>query len=392
MKMKALHISNALIATGLSFVIACSSPENDSLSIERLKTQRDSLKELKSKLSEQLSSIESQLAASDSSLQKRLSAVTVAPVQEKPFEHYFTVQGNVETDKEAMLFPEAQGRVLNISVKEGQRVAKGDVLMLLDARVLQNSISELQSRLDLAETIFEKQERLWKKNIGSEIQYLEAKNNRDALKKNLQTMNAQLEMYKVKAPFAGVVDELLPKIGEMASPMAPVARIIDVAEVYVKCDVTESYLGKIKPGDSVLIRFPALGLEYNSSISRIGQYINPANRSFSVTVKINNKNEALRPNLIAEVQIRDFAADSALVIPESLVLLNPNGDEFVFVSNAGEGLAKVEKRMIQTGISYQNEQVIERGLKAGEFIVAEGSRSIKDGEEVQIIAMEKNGR
>lgn len=373
---------------GLAAVLlltACGGGEEENASLVSLKDQRDSLKAVKAEISVGISELESKIALLDTNLDRRVTAVTVIASKQGTFEHFFTVQGNVETDMEAMVYPEAQGRILKIAAKEGQKVSKGQVLMVLDSRVLQNSIDELKSRLELAETIFQKQDRLWKKNIGSEIQYLEAKNNRDALRKNLETMNSQLDMYNVKAPFDGVVDDIMPKMGEMASPMAPVARVLNLDQVYLKCDVTESYLGQIKEGDSVKVKFPSLGLNYSTTISRIGKYINPANRTFTVTVKINNKNERLSPNLIGEVSIRDFVQDSAIMIPRSIVLQNPKGEEFVYVSKTEGETTSVERRMISTGIISGDMQLIKSGLKANEQVVSEGSRSVKDGQEVKIL-------
>lgn len=377
-------VNTTLIILLAAFISACG--EQSSEGLEALKSKRDSLKAAKTELTSSLVAVEAQIAELDTNIERRLTAITVSESKQGRFEHFFTVQGNVETDQDAMLYPEAQGRILKIHKKEGQKVSKGEVIMSLDSRVLQNSIDELKSRLDLAETVFKKQERLWKKNIGSEIQYLEAKNNRDALKKNLETMRSQLDMYKVKAPFSGILDDIMPKMGEMASPMAPVARVLNLDEVYMDCDVTESYLGKIKEGDSVLVRFPSLGMNYSTTISRIGKYINPNNRTFKVTVTIQNKNEVLRPNLIGEVDIRDFVADSSIMISQSLVLQDTEGKEFVYVTNSSKGNAMVTKRYIETGMSYEGMQLIKKGLKAGDFVVDEGSRSIKDGEEVQIIS------
>lgn len=380
-----MRTSQLLIITSFSLLIWACSGEQGNSNLSQLKAKKDSLTQLKADISSRISQLEAEIAEKDTSIEKRVTAVTAVPTSLGTFEHFFTVQGNVETDRDALVYPEAQGRIIKIEAKEGQRVKKGQVLILLDSRVLQNSIDELKSRFELAQTVFEKQERLWKKNIGSEIQYLEAKNNRDALKKNLETMNSQLDMYRVKAPFDGVLDEIVPKVGEMASPMAPVARVLNLDEMYLKCDVTESYLGKIKEGDSVKVRFPSLGKTYSSTIDRIAKYINPANRTFKVTVKVDNKKQGLSPNLIGLVDIRDYAKDSAITIPQNLVLQNPEGKEFVFVTKSKSGNTVVQKRMVETGMSFKGRQLIKSGLSPNEFVIDEGSRSIKDGEEVQII-------
>jgi len=244
--MKSIN-TTILLLSGIFFLSCQGSSEFE---IDVLTAKRDSLKDAKASISTQISDLESSIATLDTSIEKRITVVTAVDLQPTTFSHFFKVQGNVETDQNAVIVPEVQGRITSIRVKEGQRVNKGNVILTIDSKVLQNNIDETQSRYDLTEVVFKKQESLWNQQIGSEIQFLEAKNNMDATKQRLEALKAQLAMYSVKAPFAGIIDELRPKVGEMASPMSPVARIINLDEMYIKCDVSESYLSKIQEGDT----------------------------------------------------------------------------------------------------------------------------------------------
>ncbi len=378
--MKSINTSLVL----LSGILLLSCQSTSEQGIDALKAKRDSLKEAKAEISTNISDLESDIALFDTNTEKRVTMVTAIDLAPMNFSHYFKVQGNVETDQNAVIVPEVQGKITSIKVEEGQRVKKGDVILTVDSKVLQNNIDETKSRFELTEIVFKKQENLWNQQIGSEIQYLEAKNNRDATKQRLEALQAQLDMYNVRAPFSGVIDELRPKVGEMASPVSPVARIINLDEVYLKCDVSESYLSKIEASDSVGVYFPSLGTTISTEIGRIGQYINPNNRSFVIRLNIKNKNNMLKPNLLGEVQIRDFSVDSAAVLSSSLVQQLPDGSDFVYVLEKSGNRYKTMRRAVTTGMSYDGKTHVTSGLIGTESIVVEGSKAIRDGEFVQL--------
>lgn len=306
--------------------------------------------------------------------------ITATQLARTDFSHYFTVQGLVEADQNAQLFPEAAGKIISISVKEGDNVSKGQTLMTIDSKIVSNQINELKSRLELAKLIYEKQESLWSQEIGSEIQYLEAKNNFESLENNLETLEAQKSLYVINAPFSGVVDEINPKVGEMANPAMPAFRLINMKSVYVKADVTEGYLGKIKAGDAVVASFPSMNHEVETKIGRIGNFINPNNRTFKITLDLPNSDNMLRPNLLAEISICDYSSDSTVVIPATLIQMTPTGQEFVFTVE--NGLAK--KVEITTSITYLNNVEVTEGLTGTEVLIERGARSVKDGDKVAI--------
>ncbi|GAB5538651.1 MAG: efflux RND transporter periplasmic adaptor subunit [Salibacteraceae bacterium] len=317
---------------------------------------------------------------STSTVAGNVTPVTTINLTPTDFSHYFTVQGVVEATQNAQLFPEVAGRITSIPVSEGDKVSKGQTLMTLDNRVVSNQISEIKSRLNLAKTVFEKQKTLWDQEIGSEIQYLEAKNNYESLQRNLETVQAQQSMYVVSAPFSGIVDEIIPKVGEMANPAMPAFRLINMDDVYVKADVTERYLDKIKAGDSVRVFFPSLNHETMTTIKRLGNFINPNNRTFKIKMELPNEERKLRPNLLAEISVRDYHVKGAVTIPTDLVQLTPTGQEFVYTIE--EGIAK--KKEITTGVSHDGMIEISSGLTGSEVLINKGARSIKDGDQVEI--------
>jgi membrane fusion protein (multidrug efflux system) len=364
-------------------IVACggNQPEGDQ-TLSGLKARKDSLKAVHEEVGKQIAALDGQIALLDTS--KKLTLVSTVKVSRKKFEHYFEVQGNVEAEKNTMIYPEAGGTIREIRVKEGQVVNKGDLLIRLDQDVLQKSIQEAKTSANLANTIYEKQTRLWEQKIGSEIQYLEAKANKEAAQARLESMNAQLELLSVRAPYSGIIDEIFPKMGELATPQMPLARIVNLEKVYIKSDVSERYIGKVKQGTDVHILLPSSKEELQSSVSLIGNYINPHNRTFKIQIKLDNKSNILKPNLLATIRIKDFEKDSVVVLPEAMIQQTPAGEDFVYLLTKKDGHHYVNKKVIKTGMSYKNMVMIKKGLNGNEEIVEKGARSVKDGQRVVV--------
>ncbi|MCL4857297.1 MAG: efflux RND transporter periplasmic adaptor subunit, partial [Flavobacteriales bacterium] len=254
----------------------------------------------------------------------------------------------------------------------------------LDADVLQSTLTEVETQYNLAKDIYEKQERLWKDKIGSEVQYLQAKNNKEALEQKMKTIKQQVGMYVIKAPISGVVDEIMPKVGEAAMPGMPVARVINYSETYIKADVSEKYVGVLKEGTLVNVKFSTLGQEFQTKVKRVADFINPSNRSFKIYIDLANIKADLRPNLLADISVRDFALDTAVVLPSSVIQQDRNGNDYVYIIENNSNQNRVKKVVVKVGASYQNETVIIDGLKGNEQYIDKGSRSVQEGDVVEV--------
>ncbi|MGY6561462.1 MAG: efflux RND transporter periplasmic adaptor subunit [Luteibaculaceae bacterium] len=377
----------SLVLAALTLITSCGDKPNTELST--LIQQRDSIKKEIDKLSEQYQKISEKITALDT--EKRLTKVTILTAEPNAFNHYFRVQGSVESDQNVLVYPEMQGNIEKIHVKEGQQVSAGQILISLDSRVLQRNLEELQNSLSLAQTVFERQQRLWDQKIGSEIQYLEAQNNKTSLEKRIEVLRAQLSNAQIRAPFSGTIDEIIPRTGEMASPGMPVIRLINMAELYLTAEVSERYISRVKAGSKALISIPSMDIAVNGEVAQVGSFIEKANRSFKIRVKLENNADAqaiLKPNLIAIIDILDFSADSAITIPSQLVLQSAQGESFVYLANRTENnVAKIEKAPVTTGLSYNGKTHITEGLSFGDNIVDKGARSITDSQLVEIVEL-----
>lgn len=362
----------------------CGSEQISNGQIAELQKEKDSLRKIKQDVSVKINELEDQIKLLDTNGNHNVPIVTIAQVKSGIFKHYFSVQGVVESDKNAAINADVGAKIQKIRVIEGARVKKGQILIELDSRVLMNNIEELKTQIELATIVYDKQKSLWDQNIGSEIQYLEAKTNKEGLERKLQTLYSQLDYYHIKAPFDGLVDEIYPRVGEMASPAMPLVRVMNLNSVYLKADVSEDYFGKIKVGDTAIIGFNSAGIEIKSSITRIGNYINPNNRSFKIRFELNNKTHNLIPNMLAVVKVLDYTAPSkSIIIPGKLLQETPQGEGFVYILHEN-GSSRAQKVMISTGRSYKGEIEVLSGLKEENQIIVKGARNIKDGEIVGV--------
>lgn len=383
-------MKNFILLTGgfILFLAACQQTEKEDTELSTLIDKRDSIQKKIDTLTIELKDFEAQIAELDTV--KKAPLVASTQIKNSEFNHYFKVQGNVESDKNATLFPETQGLIKAIHVKEGQKVAAGQRLMTLDNDIIANSIAEVETSLSLATDVFERQERLWNQNIGSEMQFLEAKNRKEQLEQSIATLRKQQSMAILKAPFSGVVDQIYPKVGEMGSPASPAISIVNLRELHTVADVSEKYLGKVSRKMPVSVSI-GNGLDtLNGMISNIGSSINPANRTFQIKVDFTDKSEILRPNLLAEIVINDFKVDSAIVIPEKYVLQDIEGNSFVYAAvkekNKKREKYVAKKMIIEKGQSYNGEVLVLNGLKPGDHVITDGARKLTNGEEIRLTA------
>ena len=371
-----------LIFLSLMLISSCGEAKKESINLLKLKTEKNSLIRQIDSLSEILNSVELNISKLDTN--KRLPSVTVFNAKEKLFQHFIEVQGTVEADQSVELYPENSGSITNIYVKEGQKVYKGQTLIQIDNSVLKSSIVELETQFELAKTTFERQKRLWDQNIGSEIQFLQAKAQKEGLENSLESLKAQEKKLKISAPFSGTIDEMFAKIGGLAAPMIPAVRLVNLNQIHVESEVTETYLKYIRKGTQVELFFPSIGKNISANVSQVGNYINPNNRSFKVRVDINNQNNELKANLLADIKINDFKK-MGVVIPAKLIQKDREGKQYVYTVIKEKGNYLSKKNYIKAGMTYETDAFIIEGIQIDDLIVDKGARLIKANEMVILV-------
>lgn len=311
--------------------------------------------------------------------------VSVMNAKPESFKSFLEVQGRVDYDQNATVGSRAAGSLTSIRVQRGDRVSKGQVLATVDASILDANAAELRTRMDLAKTVYDKQAGLWKQQIGTEIQYLQAKNNYEALQRNLATLNQQRALYNVVAPFSGTVDEVLPKLGEITSPGAPVVRLTSGTGGKILADVSEAYGNSIKAGDNAVVTIPDLGgEEIPATVRVVSRGINATSRTFTVELRLKGSKAAdLRPNMVATVRIQNYAQANATVIPVDLVQHDEeNSYVYVVAQEAGKAVAK--KRIIKTGNTYNGKVEVTSGLTGEDQIISGGYQNLNEGQKVAV--------
>jgi len=314
--------------------------------------------------------------------------VSVKTLAYEKFEHFFLANGTIEAVNDAFISPEINGRIKTIHVREGQWVEKGQLLVSLNSDVTESGLAEINSALQLAGAVYEKRRDLWDKKIGSEIQFLEAKTNKESLENRLKSLDAQLQMARIKAPISGIVDEIYQKEGELAAPGSQLIQLVNLKKVYVNADVSESYIPKIKKGDPVEVSFPSYpGLTLTGVIYRTGQVVKSQNRTFLVQVLLDNDDEKLKPNMVAVLKIKDFSAEAALVAP-SIIIKNDMQGAYLYVAEGREGQWKARKTYVAPGISEGSNTMITAGLQPGQQVIIQGYNLAKNGMDIKMEKVE----
>jgi len=371
----------------LTLLAACGGAVDIDKEVLAKRAERDSLKAEREKLNDAIAKVEEWIARHDPELKRTLPMVTTFALQPREFAHWTEAHGSVRADQNALVYTATGGEVRRILVRQGQTVRKGQAIVDIDTDALRQQVQQAESSVELARTVFERQAKLWEQKVGSEVQYLQAKSNKESGEAQLQALRDQLRNAQVLAPFDGVVDEIFPNLGDMATPMQPVARVVALGKSSIEVDLAEDLLTKVKLGDPVEVILPETGETVEATIDQIGQYINPNNRSFKVSLRMENGSK-LRPNQLANVRIRDLDVKDALVVPSRLVMENSAGESYVYVLEQQEGITRSRKVMVKVLSAQGGELLIETregGLKAGDTLIDQGSRLVVDKQEVQVL-------
>ena len=382
--------------TIISIILLVSCGKKETVSIENL-VATGTLTQLTAKKKEittNLEAINKDLEAINNAISKKdtlkkLPLITTITAKEVVFNHYLEIQGNVKTKQNILVYPEMPGILKKVLVKEGERVSKGQLLATIDDGGLSNQVAQLEATTQLAKTTFERQKRLWEQKIGSEIQFLQTKANYEAQKSTLNQLKSQQTKASIRAPFSGVIDDVMKEAGTVIAPGqgSEVFRIVNLDNMYVEAEVPERYIASITKNKEVKVEFPVLGSSLNSTIRQVGSFINPNNRSFKIEVPVLNKSGNVKPNLTAKLQINDYTDNKAILIPQSIISENANGEQFVYVikNKNAKNEAVAERVIIKTGKTQGNFIEVLENLSVGNEIIKEGARSVNNGQTVKVI-------
>ncbi len=381
-----------LIIVALVFV-SCSGDKKNSVEnilengdLKTLREKRGELVNEQQALNDQVKLLDEKIKTMDTT--KNVPLITTFKANTEVFNHVLELQGNVTTNDLLTITPEYTGILTNVYVKEGQKVSKGQLLAKIDDGGLSQQVAQLQIEADLSKTTFERQKRLWDQNIGSEIQYLQAKSTYESQKEAVNQLQKQIAKTRVKAPFSGTIDDVITEQGSVVvAGQTQLMRIVNLDNMFIETEVPERYVSDVVTGKSVEVNLPVLGETIDTKVRQASDYINPANRTFKVEIAIPNKSKTIKPNLTARLKINDYTNENALLIPQSVISENAEGEQYVYVveDKDSNGIGNAKRVIVETGRTQGDVIEVLKGLEEGAEIIKEGARSVRDGQSVEVI-------
>lgn len=375
------RIINITLILGLILGLSACGGEETGKSLAQQRKQLEKLQAQRVALDTEIADLEKQIQSLDTTNREVPPVpVKVAPLALSTMNHYLEIQGSVESNRNVQVSPKMSGIITQIYVKEGEYVTAGKLLAQIDDAVLKASRAELETQASLAKTIYEKQKRLWDQEIGTEIQFLQAKNNYEALEKRIASLDEQISMSRIKAPISGTVDEVVPKVGEMATPGMPAFRVTSPSDLSLAAHVSESYAPYVKRGDDVQIYFPAIDKTYKARVTTVAQSIDPTSRTFEVKANL-PADKQIKINMYGKMAINDRNLKDVIVAPVDVLQKGATGN-YVFVAEEQNGKWLARRRDVDMGLSYENKAEITSGLKAGDRLITDGYKEVSDGQAV----------
>ena len=357
----------------LAFAVSCGAPDKK-IELEKLKSEQASL-------SEKIKTLEEEIKKSDTTAGSNAKFIVVnfEEVKKKPFTHYLQVQGKIDSDKNVEISSSVGGSVEHVYVVKGQQVQKGALLAKTDGEQILKGIQEVDKTLELANQLYDKQKRLWDQQIGTEVQYLQAKNQKESLESRKSSLQEQYSKTSIRAPFSGVIDEVYIKEGQMLTQMDLKAfRLVNTINLKLVAAVSESYVSKVKVNQEAIVTFPDLNKEIKTRVKVVGDVINPINRTFQVDLDLRQDKNMLKTNMISYIKIKDYSNPSVVVIPVNLIQRN-NDQSYVYVVDGNVAA----KRFVTIGQHYENSVEVLEGLKEGEKLITVGYQDLVEGQPIK---------
>ena len=374
-------------------IISCNSSGSSNITsliengdLEELKKRKKEYVDTMNTMQVELNEINDGIAFLDEN--EKLTLVSNYEIKEKVFNSYMEAQANLKTRKNILILPEFQGTLEQIFVYEGQYVQKGKLLAEINDSGLKEQLEQITIQANFAKENFERTERLWNNNIGSEIQFLKSKTDFESSQKMVEQMKDRLAKTKIYAPFDGEVDEIISNQGSNLIPgVSQILRLVNLDKIYAEASVSEKYISFIEEGTEAIVQVPLLGKEIKSQIIQTGNFINPSNRTFRVEVPVENIDNKIKQNLDAKIKINIYSKKDAVVIPLRIVREDASGRNFVYVMNQDikEGVYVTTKTFISLGNKNNTDVEVTEGLKIGDMLVLEGASIVEDSQRVKLI-------
>jgi membrane fusion protein, multidrug efflux system len=365
-------MKNILLLSIAFFIAACGSKEDPAAKLAQLKDQ-------KAKIEAEIATLEKEIGKTGGA--PRIKTVGLTELNSSAFRHYIDLQGKIEAEESVMATAKMPGSLRRVYVKNGDFVRQGQLLAEVDDQVMQKSLAELEGQLKVAEDIYNRQKGLWDQKIGTEVQFIQAKNGKESLERSIATLRETMNQTKITAPTSGTVDLVLLKQGQSIAPGIPLCNIVNMSQLKIKGEVTEAYAAKVRTGDVVQVFFPDLNKEITTRVTYVSKTINPMNRTFTVECALPSS-DMYRANMVAVMKIIDYQNTNALVVPVNVLQSAADGDFILIAEKTGDKQGTVKKVTVKQGANYNGQVEILSGLKKGDAIITTGFQDVNNGETI----------
>lgn len=314
---------------------------------------------------------------------RRTVQVQVLEADTTAFDDRIQLTGTVEAIDDVNLSAEVAGQ-LSYVAPLGTRVGRGTVVARTDQRLLQSAVEAAQAQFDLAEDTFNRQQALYRDSVISALEFATYRAQRNQARAQLDQANKQLEDTRMRSPITGRIEERFVEAGELVAPGTPVVRIVDTRRVKVKTGIPERYAGDVEIGTPVSARFDAYGQgTREGDVSFVGNVIAPNSRTFVAEVEFDNREGALKPEMVSDLSILRRRLEDVIVVPQNALVRDEDGTSLYIVVDAGDALM-AERRAVEVGPSFGGRVVIAAGLEGGERVIVVGQNRIAEGDRVEI--------
>jgi RND family efflux transporter MFP subunit len=371
--------TSKLIVTAILVLIMTACSSNKEAQLEKLKQQQIAINDKILKLQSEVSHDKK-----DTLNPQKFKFVGLKDVTSDKFDHYIRVQGKIDGDQNAAVFAEAPGTVTSKFADVGQKVVKGQVLAQIDDEQYRSQMQGLETQYKFASDLYDKQKRLWDQKIGSEVQYMQSKTNKESLEKQISSLKQQVDKFKIKSPIDGTIEECNIKVGGVVSPDPRLAayRVVAFKNLKVSAEVSEAYSAKVRVGDNLVVLFPDINQSVDAKVNFVSKYINPVNRTFIMEAKLLDGIDNLKANMIAIIQINDYHSDKAIQLPMNVIQTDLTGS-YVYVVRSKDKFNAAYKQPVVLGTSYNGVAEVLKGLSVGDKVISAGYQELVDGEYVR---------
>jgi membrane fusion protein (multidrug efflux system) len=319
-------------------------------------------------------------AANDEDRPEEAVPVEVVPLERGTIESALRFSSTLEAERDVQVLAEAQRRVVELRVEEGDSVRAGALLVRLQDDEQRSALDKAEIELREATREFNRQKSLYEQNLVSEQVYNDAASVFDQAEIAVDDARRNLAYTEVRAPFGGVVTERLVNVGDHVTLNQPLFRVIDFDSIVARIYVPQKELPTLEPGLAARITADAVGgASLVGAVDRIAPVVDPGTGTVKVTVAI-PRQQGLRPGLFVEVELVTAVHEDALLLPKRAVVYD---NDQLFVFRLGDE-RRVQRVKIEPVLEDVDNIEPASGLSEGDQIVVAGQASLKDGALVRL--------